>query len=309
MSKHSKIAVISRTFSNTPELVEELKRHFTDIRFNPERKLAGGELAAFIGDAEGALIALEQFDEDVLGGCPNLKIVSKYGVGLDNVDQEACKKNGVKVGWTGGTNRLSVAEMTLGFMLALSRNLFKRSIELKRGVWDKNGGADLSGRTVGIIGVGHVGKEVIRLLGPFNCKILVNDIIDQSEYYKAAGVTEAGKEEIFARADIVSLHVPLTPDTKHMINKNTLAAMRSDAYVINTARGPLVDYRALKEALRSNQVAGAAIDVYDDEPPTDKELLAFDSLICTPHIGGNSKESVLNMGMAAIEHLKQHFLP
>ncbi|MEK7108914.1 MAG: NAD(P)-dependent oxidoreductase, partial [Patescibacteria group bacterium] len=197
---------------------------------------------------------------------------------------------------------------TLGFMLALLRNLYKSSNELKAGTWDKNGGVNLTGRTVGIIGVGHVGKEVVRLLKPFGCKILVNDIIDQRNYYQAQRVEEVSKDDLFARADVVTVHTPLTPLTKHLINAKTLAAMRPGAYVINTARGPLVDYTALKEALRSGTIAGAAVDVYDEEPPKDKELLALDNLICTPHIGGNSKESVLSMGMAAIEHLKQELL-
>lgn len=309
MSAQNKIAVVSRTFSNTPELVEELKKHFSDIRWNTEQKLTSAELAAFIGDAEGALVALEDIDSSVLEKCPNLKIISKFGVGLDNVDLEACKQHGVAVGWTGGTNRLSVAEMALGFMLALSRNLFKSSNTLKGGGWNKNGGVQLSGRTVGIIGIGFVGKELIRLLKPFNCKILVNDTIDQGDYYRTEGVIQASKEEIFARADMVSLHVPLTTDTKHMINKETLAAMHPSAFLINTARGPLVDLAALKEALRSNAIAGAAIDVYDEEPPQDKELLSLENLICTPHIGGNSKEAVLSMGMSAIEHLQHQFLP
>ncbi|MEK7108831.1 MAG: hydroxyacid dehydrogenase, partial [Patescibacteria group bacterium] len=125
MSKQSKIAVISRTFSNTPELVGELKKHFTDVRLNPAAKLAGAALSEFIGDAEGVVLALEPLDDAVLAACPKLKIVSKYGVGLDNVDLGACARRGVKVGWAAGTNKLSVAEMTLGFMLALLRNLYK----------------------------------------------------------------------------------------------------------------------------------------------------------------------------------------
>lgn len=308
MSSECRIAVASRTFSTTTELVDELQKYFIDITFNKERKLAQNELAAFIGDAKGVIVALEYIDGSVLSQCSSLEILAKYGVGLNNIDLEACKQHNVRIGWTGGTNRLSVAEMTIGFMLSLSRNLFKTSYELKRGIWDKDGGLQLSGRTVGIIGVGNVGKEVIRLLKPFGCRILVNDIIDQSDYYRNEGVEEVGKKELFARAEMISLHTPLTAATQHMMNKDTLALMRPDAYVINTARGQLIDYSALKEALQSKKIAGAAIDVYDEEPPKDKELLSFDNVICTPHIGGNSKEAVLAMGMSAIEHLKKHFL-
>jgi len=156
--------------------------------------------------------------------------------------------------------------------------------------------------------VGFVGKEVIRLLAPFGCKILAHDIVEQSDFYRTEGVIQASKEDIFAQADIVSLHVPLESDTKHMVNKTVLRTMQPHAYVINTARGPLIDLDALKEALQSNVIAGAAIDVYDQEPPQDKELLSLENLICTPHIGGNSKEAVISMGMSAVEHLQKQFL-
>ncbi|MEK7505338.1 MAG: phosphoglycerate dehydrogenase [Patescibacteria group bacterium] len=307
MPIQNKIAVVSRTFSQNPELVKELQKHFVDVRFNPEKKLIGEAISEFIGDAEGTIVALEEVDGKVLDKCPNLKIVSKYGVGLNNLDLGACKERNIAVGWTGGTNKLSVAEMALCFMIGLSRNLFQTSVRLKNGTWEKDGGAQLSGRTVGIIGVGHVGKELICLLKPFHCKILVNDVIDQRDYYVAEGVTEVSKEELLAKSDFISLHVPLTSDTERMINKDTLKLVRSDAYIINTARGPLVNYADLKDALKTERIAGAAVDVYDEEPPKDKELLALDNLICTPHIGGNSKEAVISMGMAAILHLKEYF--
>jgi phosphoglycerate dehydrogenase-like enzyme len=303
-----KIAVCSRTFSGTPELVEELKKHFSNIKFNNEVELSNeDDLIEFIGDAPAAIIALDPVTEKVLTACPKLEIVSKYGVGLDSIDQEALKRHNVRLGWVGGVNKLSAAEMTLGFMLGLSRNLFKSSYELKAGIWNKDGGFNLSGRTIGIIGVGFIGKEVIRLLKPFNCRILVNDIIDQHEYYESVGVTEVSKEELYAEADIITMHVPATPLTHHLINKETIALMRPNACVINAARGPLVDYAALKEALKSGRIAGAATDVYDEEPPQDTELLSLHNLICTPHIGGNSKEAVIAMGMASIDHLKAYF--
>ncbi|MDP3735449.1 MAG: phosphoglycerate dehydrogenase [bacterium] len=303
----SEIVVTSRTFSGTKELREELLKHFPDTAFNSDRALADDDLAFFIGDARGAIVGLERIHEGVLDKRLNLEIIAKYGVGLDNIDGEACARRNITIGWTGGVNRLSVAEMTLGFMLALSRNLFKTSARLKRGEWDKSGGFELSGKTVGIIGVGHVGKEVIRLLKPFGCRILVNDIIDQADYYRDEGVEEVSKEEIFRRADIVSIHTPLTEATRALVNEGTLSMMRPDSHLINTARGPIVKLEALTQALKSGRLAGAAIDVYNEEPPKDKELLALENVITTPHIGGNSKEAVLAMGMSAIEHLRRHF--
>lgn len=307
MLNKASIAVVSRTFSNTPELVTELKKHFSNVKFNVDQKLSKDELIDFIGSAEAALVALEVMDSYVIESCTNLKIIAKYGVGLDNIDIGTCKARGISIGWTGGTNRLAVAEMTLGFMLSLSRNLFTTSYQLKRGIWNKDGGFQLSNRIIGIIGVGNVGKEVIRLLKPFNCRILVNDIINQKDYYMAESVEEVSKEEIFAKADIITLHVPLTGLTKNIVNSISLGLMRPDACIINTARGGLIDHTALKIALKSKKIAGAAIDVYDEEPPMDTTLLSFDNLIGTPHIGGNSKEAVLAMGRSAIEHLKVCF--
>lgn len=308
MLNQNSIAVCSKTVSTTIELVEEFKKYFANLKFNCGTDLTQDSLVSFIGEAKGAVVALEKIDDNILDRCPNLEFIAKYGVGLDNIDLDSCRRHNIKVGWTGGVNRLSVAEMTVGFMLALSRNLFRTSLQLKQGLWNKDGGLQLSGRTIGIIGVGHVGKEVIRLLKPFNCRIMGNDIINQDDYYHAQDVQEASKEQILKQAEIISLHLPLTLETQHLINKNTLELIRPDAYIINTARGPLIDYKALKDSLRDKKIAGVAIDVYNEEPPADKELISFDNVICTPHIGGNSKEAVMVMGISALEHLRNYFL-
>ncbi len=302
------IAVTSSSFSRKEELKNQLLKYFPVSRFNSEGlKLEGDSLAKFVGNAQGWILGLEKADAFLLKKCPNLKIISKYGVGLDNIDLEECKKNGVTVGWTSGVNKLSVAEMILGFMLALSRNLFQTAFQLKNGIWNKNGGFQLSGKTVGIIGVGNIGKEVVRLLKPFACSILVNDIVEQKEYYHENNLTETTKEGIFRRSDFVTIHTPLTSTTRHLVNDSTLKQMKPSAYLINTARGGIVDQVALKKALQVRIIAGAALDVYDMEPPTDEELLRLTNLITTPHIGGNSKEAVMAMGLSAINHLKMFF--
>jgi phosphoglycerate dehydrogenase-like enzyme len=143
MQREAKIAVCSKTFSTTPALISELEQCFSNIKLNKDRKLEADELASFIGDAEGAIVALERIDKKVLEQCSNLKVISKYGVGLDNIDFEACETRGVKVLYTKGVNKHSVAEMTIGFMIALSRNLFKTSALLKRGTWHRDGGVEL----------------------------------------------------------------------------------------------------------------------------------------------------------------------
>jgi len=213
----------------------------------------------------------------------------------------------VAVGWTGGVNKLSVAEMTLGFMLMSTRNLYATSNELKNSIWNKSGGFQLSGKNVGIIGLGYIGKELVRLLKPFGCKILVNDIINQDKYYKENNLKETSKEQIFKTSDIVTIHTPYNHTTNNMINIEVLKSMRNSAYIINTSRGGIVNEADLKHALQNNIILGAAIDVYLEEPPTDQEFLKLPNLICTPHIGGNAKEAVEAMGISAIEHLKQYY--
>jgi len=301
-----KVAVTSKSFSKNKILIDELKQYFSDVKLNHgTKKLNNDELIEFLKDYDGAIVALEEINKKVIDALPKLKVVSKFGVGLDNIDLEYCKQKDIKVGWMGGVNKTSVAEMALGFMLMLIRNLYVSSTKLSNGIWDKNGGYSLYGKTIGIIGVGYIGKELIKLLQPFNCKILVNDIINQDEYYKSNNLIEVSKEEIFQQSDIVTLHTPLTEDTKYLVNKTSLAMMKESAYVINTARGDLVNLDQLKYALQNNIISGAAIDVYDNEPPTDKDLLSLENLICTPHIGGNSNEAVLAMGRSSIKFLKE----
>lgn len=301
------IAVTSATFSNNEVLKRELLQFFPDCRFNDAgTKLDGARLLDFIGNADGLIVALENFTHEVISRLSRVKVISKFGVGLDNIDLEYCKQRGIYVGWTAGVNKLSVAEMTVGFMIMLRRNLFISSAMLKNGSWVKNGGMNLSGEKVGVIGVGNIGKELIRLLRPFSCDIFVNDIVDQDEYYRKNKLTEVSKEHLFRNSDIVTLHVPLTDETKYLINRKCLETMKPESILINTSRGPVVNTNDLKWALINKIIFGAALDVYEEEPPEDKEFLNLPNLVCTPHIGGNSVESVLAMGRAAIGHLREH---
>lgn len=302
------IKVASATFSKHPKLRQALLAAFPGAQFNDAGvKFSKPELIDFMAGADGVVLGLNPVDDDVLAACPNLKIVSKFSVGLDTLDIEACRSRGVTVGWTGGTNRRSVAEMDLCFMLALTRNLYSASMGLKAGTWNKNGGTQLSGKTVGVIGLGHTGSEIVRLLQPFGCQVLGNDIIDKGDFCREFGVQHTSKDEIFETADIITLHTPLTNLTVNMINRDTLARMKPTAFVINTARGPIVNQADLKEALMDGVIAGAGLDVFADEPPADQEFLDLPNLFCTPHIGGNAEEAVMAMGLGAIHHLKEYF--
>lgn len=301
-----KIRVSTVAFSTNDTLVGELKNHFLDVIVNEKGiRIPENELADFYNDADGIIVGLEKITPQLLDQLPNLKIIAKYGVGLDNIDLDACADRNIKIGWTGGVNKRSVAEMALGFMLALSRNLYTTSSQLKNGIWNKNGGSQLSGKTIGIIGVGNIGKELIKILKPFNCKILINDIFYDKEIENNM-VKRVEKERIYVDSDIISIHTPLNKDTENLITLKIFDKMKDTALLINTARGGIVNEKDLKYALRNKLIGGAALDVYDVEPPIDEELLKLPNLICTPHIGGNAREAVLAMGMSAIEHLIQY---
>lgn len=300
-----RVAVTSKSFSKNEILIEEFKKSFDEIKLNhSSKKLTDEELIDFLKDCDGAIIALEDFNKHVIDNLPNIKAISKFGVGLNNIDIEYAKIKSIKIGWEKGVNKQSVAEMTLGFMLMLIRNLYTTSNLLSTGIWNKNGGYSLYNKTIGIIGVGNIAKELINLLKAFNCTILVNDVINQDEYYEKHNLKEVSKEQIFKHSDIITIHTPLNEQTINLVNINTLQLMKESAFLINTARGEIVNLNDLKFALTTNLIAGAAIDVYHEEPPSDLELLKLPNLICTPHIGGNSEESVLAMGRSAIKQLK-----
>jgi len=299
------IGITTVAFSKNEKLVKIIKDlGFKNVFTNTlGKRFTEDELISFLAKCDVAIVGLDKINEAILSKVPNLQAIAKYGVGLDNIDFKACSKYNVSILHTQGVNKRSVSELTLGYMLSLFRNIYVTSNLLKQGVWEKAGGSQLSGKTVGIIGVGHIGKDLVALLKPFGCKILVNDIIEQDEYYHANGLIKSTKEEIFKNADIITVHTPLDASTKYIINKETLSMMKPSAFVLNTARGGIVNQDDLKWALQNNIIAGAAIDPYEVEPPEDKELISLPNLINTPHIGGNAKEAVEAMGMAAIENI------
>jgi len=302
------IKVTSPSFSKNPVLQHEISRRPYQVVLNTAgQRLEGKELARYLADADGAIVGLERVTDSLLRSCLRLRAIAKYGVGLDNLDLDACRRRNVFVGWTPGVNRRSVAEVTLGLILSLGHNLFSTSELLKKGTWNKDGGIQLSEKTVGIVGLGNIGKELVTLLAPFKCRVLANDITDLDEYARHNGITLASKKTIFGEADFVTLHLPLTDKTYHLISRRTLSQFRPETFLINTSRGNVVNQHALKEALQARKLAGAALDVYEQEPPSDLEFLTLPNLICTPHISGNAIEAVVAMGRSAIMHLDWYF--
>lgn len=307
-SSYPIVAVTPSNLAQSPALRTELSQAFAKTLFNEKnRYLTEPELIEFLREADGAVIGRDIINDNVLSKLPNLKIVSKYGVGLDNCDRDALNQHQVEFRWTAGVNKSSVAEMTVCFMLGLFHNVFSSGFDLKAGKWKKIGGAHLTGKTVGIIGAGHIGKEVVRMLKPFHCDIIVNDILDMREFCQANGVAQVGFEELIEQSDIVSLHTPLTEKTRHFIDRKVFEKMKPSAFLINTSRGEVVRQDDLKHALMNKRIAGTALDVFADEPPNDYEFLSLPNLMVTPHIGGSALEAVEAMGRSALRHLVEYF--
>ncbi|CAA7614490.1 phosphoglycerate dehydrogenase [Magnetospirillum sp. SS-4] len=305
-----RIAVASRSFSRHPVLRAELLERFPGATFNDAGKsLAGDELIAFLRGHDGAVTALERLDESVFAALPELRVIGKYGVGLDMLDLGAMRRHGVRLGWTGGVNRRSVSELVISMAIALLRHVPKGNLEVRAGGWRQLQGRHLSDRVVGIVGCGHIGKDLTPLLKAFGCRVLAHDLLDFPDFYAAHGIEAVGLDDLLRRADVVTLHLPLDASTANILSAGRLALMRPDAILINCARGGLVDEAALKAMLTDGRLAGAGLDVFAGEPPADREFLALPNLLATPHIGGSAEEAVIAMGRAAIAGLSNAEIP
>jgi phosphoglycerate dehydrogenase-like enzyme len=305
----SAVAVSSHSFPRNQTLRDELLSRYPASVFNDTRSpLAGIELVGFLRGHDKAITGLEVLDEAVFAAVPELRIVSKYGVGLDTIDVEAAARHGVSIRWTAGVNRQSVAELTIALMIMLARNMSAVSSDLRRGIWTAGAGRQLSSATIGILGCGNVGRTVARLSRSFGARVVAHDIRSYDDFYREVGIVPVSFDTLLRDADFVSIHVPLDATTHKMIGSPELAMMKPSAFLINTARGGIVDEAALKLALLNNKLAGAGCDVFAIEPPADTELLSLPNFVGTPHIGGSSAEAVLAMGRAAIQGLDDETL-
>ena len=298
------VAVASRSFSRDARLRDELRRRYSRVRFNETgHTLVGAALVEFLGGHSKAITGLEALDERLFHAVPELRVVSKYGVGLDMIDVDAARRHGVRVWWTPGVNRQAVAELTVCLMIALCRRVVPLALDVREARWHQPIGRQLSSAAVGILGCGHVGQQVARLCRAFGAAVLAHDIRTYDAFYRETGVRPVTMDVLLAESDILTVHVPLDASTRGMIGPRELARMKASAFLLNTARGGIVDEAALKQALVDARLAGAACDVFAEEPPTDRGLLALPTFLATPHIGGSTQESVLAMGRAAIAGL------
>ena len=278
------------------------------IAFNAgDYPLSAQGLASCIGSAEAAIIGLDLIAESVFAACPNLEIIARNGVGLDNVDLNAATASGVLVTAPFGANSTSVAELTFGLMVSVARGMVANHNRVQGGLWRREIGVELSGKTLGIIGLGNIGKRVAVRARAFEMDVLAQDIAPDVSFAEEHGIEFVPRERLLAEADIVSLHVPLTDLTYHLINRTTLAQMKPGAFLINTARGSVVDASALAEALDSGHIAAAGLDVHTVEGQIDAVLAGRDNVITTTHLGAYTDGALIKTTQAAVESLTQYF--
>jgi D-3-phosphoglycerate dehydrogenase len=265
-----------------------------------ENPLAATELRELIGGYDGAILGLDWCDASVIARADRLRVISRNGTGVDRIDLVAASRQGIAVTSAPGANRTAVAELTIALMLALYRDLVQVASAARQGRWPRPTGRELAGKTLGLIGLGAIGREVAVRAGAIGMHVLACDLVWPEE---TGGARRAELDELLRESDVISLHVPLTPDTERIIDGPRLALMKDGAVLINTARGELIDETALLAALDGGKLAGAALDVFSEEPPSGNPLLGHERVIVTPHIGANTRESAARANLLAAQNL------
>jgi len=279
------------------------------IPFTPNpfrRRFREHELAELIGPYEALIAGTEPITEAVLNKAPNLRLIARVGIGLDSVALQAARRRGIAITYTPSAPSPAVAELTIGQMLALLRKTVLVDREIRGGEWNRRIGRRLGLMTVGIIGVGRIGRLVIGHLKGWSPRILANDLKPDLQFSQQSGCVWTDADTIYREADIISLHVPLTPRTREMIGERELVTMKPDALLINTARGELIDERALAEALRNRPAFSAALDVFHEEPYAG-ELTRLDNCVLSSHMGSVTRDCRLRMELEAAREVVRYF--
>lgn len=285
--------------SLSKEAVDILEKE-KELKVDVNTKLTPDELKKVIKDYDALLVrSSTKVTRDVINSGDKLKIVGRAGVGLDNVDVEAASKKGVIVVNTPGGNTMSTAEHTFSMMLALSRSIPQADLSMKKGEWERKKfmGVELYGKTLGIAGLGRIGTEVAKRALSFGMKVVAFDPYLSFERAKELGIESVDLQRLLKEADYITVHTPLTDETKHMISDKEFGIMKKGVRVINCARGGIIDESALIKAIESGKVGGAALDVYENEPPKDSKLLKMDKVVLTPHLGASTEEAQVNVAI------------
>jgi D-3-phosphoglycerate dehydrogenase len=271
--------------------------------------IGASNLVKVVGDYDAIVVrSRTKVTAEVLNsGKPKLKVVARSGVGLDNVDVEEAKKLGIQVVNSAEAPSNAVAELVLGYMLCLARNISKADASIKRGEWIKSKltGFEISGKTLGVVGFGRIGYLLGKKAKVLGMRVLCYDVLIDKlmNFVIDAGAEPVKLDKLLAESDFVSIHVPLLPQTKYMFNSNTISKMKKGSYLINAARGGIVEETALIDAIKIGHLAGAALDVFEEEPTKNTELVKNEKLVCTPHIGAESKEAQIGNSIIIAEKI------
>lgn len=254
-----------------------------------------------VSDVDIYIVGVDKIDHEVMDAAPKLKLIIKHGVGYDNIDLDYAKKKGISVTYARGCNAQSVAELAVALMLSVSRGIPAKNEEIKHGGWSLFMGSELNGKQLGLVGYGNIGSRVAKIAQAFGMEVTAYDPYIESEVLEKAGIKKGSLEEVLSQSDFISLHAPATKENENLIRAETLQLMKSSAYLINTARGALVNEQDLKNAILEKRIAGAAMDVFCTEPP-EKELVCLEEIVCTPHLGACTVDSARRLSDISYEN-------
>ena len=284
--------------------LDELKKFADEITFNPAgRPLTEEELIPLLEDCEGYIAGLDFVTARVVESCGKLKVISRYGAGVDRVDIDAASERGVAVCNTPGVNAEAVADLAFGLILSVARRIPALDRLTKDGKWTRSAGIELFGKTIGILGLGAIGKAVAKRALGFSMRVLAFDPYMDEAYARANGIETAAFGDTVKNCDILSLHLPLNDETRHVINGEVMSGMKRGAIIINAARGGLIDEHAACELLKSGHLGGLGLDAYEEEPPAATPLFEMDNVVATPHTGAHTREATANMASLAVSNL------
>jgi D-3-phosphoglycerate dehydrogenase len=300
-----KILVATRSFGSTSSKPWDVLNQAgcEIVNADMSQKMTEERLIELLQGVDGAVIGVVPMTANVLESSPALKAVSMHGVGVDHIDLAAAAERGVVIANCLGVNDQSVADLTIGLMISIARGLPSVDRKVREGGWGAHAGSELWKKTIGLIGLGRIGRGVAKRALGFDMKVLAYDPYVQEKDLEQGISLVRSIDEILQRSDYVSLHAALTEETRHMIGAEQLKAMKPTAYLINTSRGALVDEAALHASLSKKQIAGAALDAYEVEPPKDSPLLQLENIVVTTHIGAHTRESIERVGVMAAENV------
>ncbi len=304
-----KVLITPRSFGkNSDEAFQRLREHgFEIIRKSDGTIYTEEEVKAAVEDADAVIAGVDPLNADVLSHAKKLKIIAKYGVGTDNIDLDYCKEHGIAVEITRGANSAAVADFAFALMLGLARRMVEIDKGCRVGDWSKKESLDVYGKKLGVLGLGAIGKGVVRRARGFNMEIYGYDVYRDDAFIEENHVKFTDIEEIFRECDFISIHLPLLKETEHLIDKRLLSMAKKNLILINTARGGIIDEKALYDALKSGTIYGAGIDAFECEPASESPLLELDNVILGSHCAASTKGAVDKMTEMATDNVLNYF--